>query len=388
MDMPVSDATLDLHVRRHVVDAALSLPMTGPPVTVLFGPSGSGKTTLLRVLAGLDRTVGGHVTVAGDIWDDGRRRFVPARRRQVGLLFQDHALFPHLDVMANVTYGLHALPRSERRRRAREALVSAHATHLADHKVPQLSGGEAQRVALARALAPRPRLLLLDEPLSALDLPTRTRLRTELRRILISEEVPTLVVTHDRDEALALGDRVVVLLDGTVRQVGPVSDVFARPVDADVARAVGVESALPATVVSIARGIATVQVDGHELNAIIADDVEGEHDGLRAGDDVIVCIRPEDVALELLADPEEQQHRTSSVRNRLPATVVTVSPEGPLVRVGLDAGFALDAFITRASRDDLDLAPGTRVVALFKSPAVHLIRHPSPGGSVVDTPAP
>jgi molybdate transport system ATP-binding protein len=384
----MNDATLDLHVRRHVVDAALCLPMTGPPVTVLFGPSGSGKTTFLRVLAGLDRTVGGHVTVAGETWDDGRRRFVPARRRRVGLLFQDHALFPHLDVMANVTYGLHALPRSERKQRAHEALVSAHSAHLVGRRVPQLSGGEAQRVALARALAPHPRLLLLDEPLSALDLPTRTRLRTELRRILLSEAVPTLVVTHDRDEALALGDRVVVLLDGTVRQVGTVSDVFARPVDADVARAVGVESALPATVVSVARGVATVRVGGHELNAIAPDDGGDENGGLSAGDDVIVCIRPEDVALELLADREEQQHRTSSVRNRLPATVVTVSSEGPLVRVGLDAGFPLDAFVTRASRDDLDLVPGRPVLALVKSPAVHLIRHPSPGGSSADAPAP
>jgi molybdate transport system ATP-binding protein len=379
----VSDVTLDLHVRRHVVDAAVTLPMTGPPVTVLFGPSGSGKTTLLRVLAGLDRTVGGHVTVAGDIWDDGHGRFVPARRRQVGLLFQDHALFPHLDVLANVTYGLHALPRSERKRRAHEALVSAHSAHLVDRKVPQLSGGEAQRVALARALAPRPRLLLLDEPLSALDLPTRTRLRTELRRILLTEAVPTIVVTHDRDEALALGDRVVVLLDGTVRQVGPVADVFAHPVDADVARAVGIESALPARVVSVARGIATVRVEGHELNAVVPDDVGDDEGDLRAGDEVIVCIRPEDVAIELLANTEERPGRTTSVRNHLPAAVTSVTPEGPLVRVGLDAGFPLDAFITRASRDDLDLVPGTRVVALFKSPAVHLIRHASHEASVV-----
>ncbi len=376
----MNEATLDLDVRRHVVHAAVSLPMAGPPVTVLFGPSGSGKTTLLRVLAGLDRTVGGHVTVAGDLWDDGRRRFVPARRRKVGLLFQDHALFPHLDVMANVTYGLHSLPRSERKERAHEALVAAHSAHLVNRRVPQLSGGEAQRVALARALAPRPRLLLLDEPLSALDLPTRTRLRTELRRILLTEAVPTLVVTHDRDEALALGDRVVVLLDGAVRQVGPVADVFAHPVDADVARAVGVESALLASVVAVARGVATVRVDGHELSAIVRD----EDGGLSVGDEVIVCIRPEDVALELPADIHELHGRTSSVRNHLPAAVTSVSPEGPLVRVGLDAGFPLDAFITRASRDDLELVPGTRVTALFKSPAVHLIRRPSVEESAVD----
>jgi molybdopterin-binding protein len=135
-------------------------------------------------------------------------------------------------------------------------------------------------------------------------------------------------------------------------------------------------------VVAVARGVATVRVDGHELNAIVRD----EDGGLRVGDEVIVCIRPEDVALELPADTDEQHARTSSVRNHLPAAVTSVSPEGPLVRVGLDAGFPLDAFITRASRDDLELVPGTRVTALFKSPAVHLIRHPShvssaPGGA-------
>ena len=164
---------IDARVRRHVVDAELSVP-DGTAVTVLFGPSGSGKTTVLRCLAGLDTLDAGHVRVRGSTWNDGERVLVPARRRRVGYLFQDHALFPHLSVLANVAYGLRGTPRAERDGRAREALAAALASHLVDRPVRQLSGGEAQRVALARALAPRPDLLLLDEPLSALDAATRT----------------------------------------------------------------------------------------------------------------------------------------------------------------------------------------------------------------------
>ncbi|MDD9205090.1 ATP-binding cassette domain-containing protein, partial [Georgenia sp. 10Sc9-8] len=196
------------------------LPLGGPPVTVLFGPSGSGKTTVLRVLAGLDRTPGGRVVMDGTVWDDGARHHLPARRRRVGYLFQDHALFPHLDVDANVAYGLVGVPRAERAGWVRAALRAADAGHLTGRRVAGLSGGEAQRVALARALAPSPQLLLLDEPLSALDGPTRAHLRAELRRILVAQAVPTVVVTHDRAEALALADRVVVLVDGRVRQTG------------------------------------------------------------------------------------------------------------------------------------------------------------------------
>lgn len=364
-----SGTVLDLRVRRHVVDAELSLPLAGPPVTVLFGPSGSGKTTLLRALAGLDRTPGNRVVMDGHLWDDGARRFVPPRRRRIGYLFQDHALFPHLDVTANVTYGLHALSRSERAERARHALTAAGAAHLAGRLVPDLSGGEGQRVALARALAPRPHLLLLDEPLSALDTPTRGRLRTELRRILLREAVPTIVVTHDRTEALALGDRVVVLIAGRVRQVGTPAEAFDRPNDPDVARAVGVETAVPAVVTSADGALVRVLVAGVPLTALLTDPLPTAH---RAGDHMVVCIRAEDVALEL-----PDQTRTTSPRNHLPGTVTSVTTEGALVRVDLDVGFGLTAYITRPALDELHLRPGARIVAVVKSPAVHLINRPA-----------
>jgi molybdate transport system ATP-binding protein len=366
-DRPRSDdGTLDLHVRRHTVDARVTLPLRGQTITVLFGPSGAGKTTILRCIAGLDRTNGGHVVMDGVTWDDGRRTHTPARRRHVGYLFQDHALFPHLTVEANVAYGLRRMPREERRRRVRAVLESADASACVGRPVSQLSGGEAQRVALARALASEPRLLLLDEPLSALDTPTRTRLRTELRRMLERSRIPTIIVTHDREEALALADQVVVVIDGTVRQVGPPAEVFDRPTHADVARIVGIETATRGVVADTDGELVHVDVGALRLTALATDEAAGPH---VPGGEVLVCIRAEDVALEL----PEQGGAHRSPRNRLPARVTEVTSEGALVRVDLDAGFRLTAYITRPALEELDLGVGTPVIASVKSPAVHLI---------------
>jgi len=350
---------LDAHVRRHVVDAHLLLPAGMGGVTALFGPSGAGKTTVLRTLAGLERT-SGHVRVGGEVWDDGRT-FVASRHRRVGYLFQDAALFPHLDVDANVAYGLSQLPRRRHPERVAEALAAAGAAHLAGRRVPELSGGEAQRVALARALAPRPRLLLLDEPLSALDAPTRLRLRAELRRVLVEQQIPTLVVTHDRAEALALADRVVVLIDGRVHQVGSPQEVFERPADDAVAAVVGVETAVPGVIEVTAEGLTAVRVADRVVQAV-------DTAALAAGTDVLVCIRAEDVALQLPG-----AERAGSPRNSLPGQIRALLDEGPLVRVELDCGFTLFAYVTRQAAADLALALGQRVVAVIKSPSVHLI---------------
>lgn len=363
---------LDLHVRRHTVDARLALPLQERTITVLFGPSGSGKTTILRCIAGLDHTEGGHVVMDGETWDDGRRRHVPARRRRVGYLFQDHALFPHLGVEANVAYGLPRLPAEERRRRVREALTTADALDCVGRPVGQLSGGEAQRVALARAIASEPRLLLLDEPLSALDAPTRSRLRAELRRLLERSRVPAVIVTHDREEALALADQVVVVIDGTVRQVGPPAEVFDRPTHADVAAIVGIETATPGVVADSDDELVHVGIGDLRLTALSTARPVEPH---RPGDEVLVCIRAEDVALEL----PEQEGGHRSPRNRLPSRVTAVTTAGALVRVDLDAGFPLTAYITRPALAELDLAVGASVVASIKSPAVHLITRRSAG---------
>lgn len=353
--------TLTAHVRRHIVDVELSLDLDQAPVTVLFGPSGAGKTTLLRCIAGLDRPEpGSHISLGDEVWDDTGTHLA-ARQRRVGYLFQDHALFPHLDVNANVGYGLPHLPRRERTQRVHEALELAGAAHLSGRAPRELSGGEAQRVALARALAPRPRLLLLDEPLSALDAPTRTRLRTDLRQRLLAAHVPALVVTHDRTEALTLGDRMAVLIEGRLRQLGPVHSVFSHPSDPQVAHAVETETVVAGTVLGTDHGLARLQVGTVELLAVAGAD-------LATDTDVFVCIRAEEVALQL-----PYPHLHDSPRNHLPATITIITPVGPLLRVDLDAGFPLAAYVTANTLEHLGLAPGREVTAAIKTPAVHVI---------------
>jgi molybdate transport system ATP-binding protein len=356
-------ARLTARIRRHLLDVDLSIDFDRGPVTVLFGPSAAGKTTLLRCLAGLDQPEpASRITLDDHIWVDNTGTWVPARRRRVGYLFQDHALFPHLNVDGNVGYGLHHLLRRDRPNRIRAALEIAGAAHLAGRPTRQLSGGESQRVALARALAPQPQLLLLDEPLSALDAPTRIRLRADLRRVLIAAAVPTVLVTHDRADALALGDQIAVLIDGRLRQLDTVQAVFSSPADPEVAHAVDTETVTPATV-------ATVGEDLTVLHAGTATLLTVTDIGLAPGAQVLVCIRAENVALQ--TNPPREH--ADSPRNHLPATITTITDDGPLLRVDLDAGFPLAAYITRTTRDDLNLNPGTHVTAVIKAPAIHVI---------------
>jgi len=223
----------------------------------------------------------------------------------------------------------------------------------------QLSGGERQRVALARALARDPALVLFDEPLAALDLPLRDPMRQELRQFLRSIDVPSVVVTHDRVDALMLGDRMAVLSGGYIRQVGSVPEVFSRPADVVVAASVGVENVVSGTIVEAADGLATVRVGDAAIRAAQTDAAPGA---------VFVCIRAEDVILE-------RQHVSElSARNRWSGRVTAVHPEGSVVRVTVDCGFALTALITRPSHDELRVAPGSSVTALVKATAVHLVR--------------
>jgi molybdate transport system ATP-binding protein len=342
-----------------VVSAALRLPAEGDPVTVLFGPSGAGKTTLLRCLAGLTPPDRGTIRYGEEIWfDAGRGVHLPPQARRLGYLSQEDALFPHLTVAENVRYGL---PRRDGAGgdRVREALRLVRLESKESRRPSELSGGERQRVALARALAPHPLLLLLDEPLSALDAPTRETLRAELRPLFAAAGIPTVVVTHDRLEALALGDRIAVLVEGSLRQTGPVPEVFSRPADADVARIVGVETVLPARVVGRAEGLLHLDVSGHRLTAVDT--------GATVTGDVLACIRAEEVLLE------RGPAAATSARNRFEARVVSLVNEGPLVRVHLDAGFPLAALVTRSAAAELALEPARTVTASVKAQAVHVV---------------
>jgi thiamine transport system ATP-binding protein len=223
----------------------VGLQVAAHEIVCVLGPSGSGKSTLLRVVAGLQPLDGGRVSLDGADQAD-----VPVHRRGVGLMFQDHQLFPQRDVGGNVAFGLrmHGVAREEQQRRVEELLDLVGLPGARRRAVAELSGGEQQRVALARALAPRPRLLMLDEPLGQLDRSLRERLVVELRRLFGQLGTTVLAVTHDQGEAFALADRVVVMREGRVAQSGSPIDVWQRPASAFVARFLGFDNVVEATV--------------------------------------------------------------------------------------------------------------------------------------------
>jgi putative spermidine/putrescine transport system ATP-binding protein len=251
----------------------------------LLGPSGCGKTTALRVLAGLERATGGSVLLGGK--DVSR---VPTNKRDIGMVFQSYSLFPHLKVAENTAFGLRrrGVGKADAARRAGDALELVGLDHLADRYPHQLSGGQQQRVALARALVTEPRVLLLDEPLSALDAKVRVQLRDEIRRIQLRLGITTVFVTHDQEEALAVSDRIAVMNAGRIEQIGTPEDLYLRPATANVAAFVGVSSLVPGTV----RG-EVVSVWGQDL-PLQTPAADGPAE---------VFLRPENVRLRGVADP-------------------------------------------------------------------------------------
>jgi molybdate transport system ATP-binding protein len=343
-----------------LVSAAFHVELRAGGVVVLFGPSGAGKSTVLRAIAGLGRPGRGRVQLGDDLWFDAdTRRWVEPQQRLVGYVSQDPALFPHLTVAGNVEYGL--AHRGGAARPDIAALIEALGLGaLLDRYPRQLSGGEAQRVALARAVARAPRLLLLDEPFAALDTPTRTHLRRALRALIRQLRIPAVLVTHDRTEAIAVGDQMIVLAEGRVRQVGPVNEVFQRPVDRVVAQSVGMESVIPAIVQRIEHGLVELSVGGAMLRA--ADAEAGT-----AGGEVLACVRAEDVTLERAAPA------SASARNHLRGRIVNIEAEGPLERVVVDCGFPLVALVTRHAREEMALCEGMPIVAAIKATSIHLV---------------
>lgn len=328
-------------------------------ITVLVGPSGCGKTTVLRCLAGLERPQAGVIRLGEEIWFDADRRIcLSPQQRTIGYLFQEYALFPHLTVAENIGYGLNRAPGSRRRGQIGDMLDRFGLNGLEQRWPHQVSGGQQQRIALARVLVRRPRLLLLDEPLSALDTSLREELRSELRRLLAEFGIPVLMVTHDRMETTALADQVLVLDDGAIRQAGSVQEVFTRPADLSVARIVGVETLEPARVLAVEAGLATIAVGPVTLTAQAPRDL---------GHEAYVCIRAEEVAL--------RRGRTGSRRrpNHLEAQVRSLVRQGPMIRVDLDCGFALAALVTRSACEELGLRTGDVVTAWLEIPAIHLI---------------
>ena len=320
-------------------------------VLALLGPNGAGKSTALRALAGLTALDAGQVVLDERVLDDPAAGvLVPPADRGVGMVFQDYLLFPHLSAMDNVAFGLRAAgaPRRVARATALDWLERVGLAELAAVKPAALSGGQAQRVALARALAPAPRLLLLDEPLAALDASTTMAVRSELRRHLRKVAGCSVLVTHDPLDAMVLADDVVVIEDGRVVQQGTPAEVARAPRTDYVARLVGL---------NLYRGIARDGVvelaDGGTLTT--ADSLTG---------DVFVAFRPSAVAL----------HRTQpvglSARNLWPASVVGLELHADTVRVQLEGAPAVLADVTTAAVADLDLTAGARVWASVKATEV------------------
>jgi molybdate transport system ATP-binding protein len=337
----------DVRIARGPLTVELDLEVADGAVLAVLGPNGAGKSTLLRMLAGLLPPDDGRVAVDGQTWDDVPAGVhLPAHERRLGMVFQDHLLFPHLSVTDNVAFGLRTrgLRRPAARAVASEWLARVGIAELGDRRPGRLSGGQAQRAALARALVGAPALLLLDEPLSALDARTRLTVRAELRHHLADFPGSTVLVTHDPVDAMALADRVVVVEEGRVVQAGTPADVSRHPRTDYVARLVGL-ALLPGT----GEGTA-VRLDGGGRVAV-AEETSGP---------VFVAVRPESVAL-WTTRPE------GSPRNVWPARLVAATPHGSTVRCELDGEVPLVADVTATAVAELGLAPGTPVWASVKA---------------------
>jgi molybdate transport system ATP-binding protein len=320
----------------------------------LVGPSGAGKTSVLRAVAGLLRPERGVVRCGDEVWlDTAARVSLPPERRACGYLFQEYALFPHLSAWRNVAYGLARGP--GRRERSLELLARFGLHARADARPGELSGGERQRVALARALAPEPKALLLDEPLSALDTRTRGRASRELAAALRDAAVPVLLVTHDFGEAALLGDRVAVLDEGRIVQEGTARSLAAGPASAFVADLTGA-----VVLTGDARpgpgGLTLVRLDGDDGGEVASTDP--------GSGPVAVSVHPWEIALG---------PATGSAQNRIEGVVASITHVGNRVRVGVEAGQPLVAEVTEPALHELDLKPGARVTASWKASATRLL---------------
>ena len=341
--------SLDAHVEVHVGDLDLDVAVhagNGETVAIL-GPNGAGKTTLLRALAGLVPLDAGRVIIDDELVDDPvARHYVVPERRSVGVVFQNYLLFPHLSVIENVAFGLRSrhVARREARRRAQEWLERVSLADRASSKPHELSGGQQQRVAIARALVTEPHLLLLDEPLAALDVGTRVELRRDLRTLLASFPGARILVTHELLDAVALADRLIVLENGRVAQEGPVAEVSARPRSRYVADLVGL---------NLLRGSGhdhTVELDAGGT-VVTADPVAGS---------VYVAIQPHSVSL----------HRSAphgSPRNVWRGRVRGTDLLGDRVRIHLEGPVPLVAEVTSAAVADLGLTDDVEVWASVKA---------------------
>jgi molybdate transport system ATP-binding protein len=340
-------------------DFTLDVAFAAPSgVTMLFGASGSGKTTVLRSVAGLLRPAGGSISI-GDrvLFDAVSRRDVPTRARRIGYVFQHLALFPHLTVEENLGFGLRRDSVDHRREKVRAIAASFRIDSLLGRRPGALSGGERQRTALARSLVADPAVLLLDEPLSALDLPAQTRIIEDLREWNAAHQIPILYVTHSHREVFALGDRVVVLDRGRVVATGTPHDVLEMPEQPTLAQLAGFENVLPATVIARKGDAGTMQC------RLEGTDAELEVPLARgaAGSDVRIAVRAGDILLAT------ELPRALSARNILAGRLTSLARDGATMVAVVDAGARFVVHLTPSATESLHLALGQHVWLVIKT---------------------
>jgi molybdate transport system ATP-binding protein len=367
--------SINIH-KRFATGFELQAEFAAPPgITILFGASGSGKTTLLNCVAGLFRPDAGHVNVGGHVVFDSTQGIdLDVSQRHIGYVFQNLALFPHLSIEENVAYGIRHLARDERKERVYTILRSFRIEHLANRRPGDVSGGERQRVALARSLVTGPRAMLLDEPLTALDLPTQSLIIDDLRVWTDQRRIPILYVTHSQREIHALGERVFVLECGHMISEGIPREVLEVPKVESVAQLAGIENIFDATVASVHEDLGTMSCvlagTKVELEVPLGRYERGSRVriGIRAGDILMATVPPEHL----------------SARNVIRGTITSLVQEGVAVGVKVDCEVSFFAKLTPASVRSLELAPGKPVWLVIKTYSCQLLRPTaSDGGASV-----
>jgi molybdate transport system ATP-binding protein len=361
-----SFAASDLFVQVHKrfssgfeLDVSFAVP---PGITILFGPSGAGKTTLLDCIAGLATPDSGRIAAAGCTFFEDKTR-LPVKSRRVGYVFQDLALFPHLSVEKNIGYGIAGLHVSERRRRVDAVLESFRIATLRKRTPAETSGGERQRVALARALVTDPCVLLLDEPLAALDAASKSNIIEDLRTWNQAHRIPILYVTHNREEVFALGERVLVLDNGRVIAQGTPHGVMTAPQQETIAQLAGFENIYDTTVIAAHedRGTMTCRTAAGnvelETPLVRAEVGSNLRVGIRAGDILLATVRPQGL----------------SARNVLPGRMVSLAQRDVIVVARVNCGVEMEVHLTLAARDALQLQAGREVWLIVKTHSCHLM---------------
>ncbi|WP_440946163.1 ATP-binding cassette domain-containing protein [Methanosarcina sp. T3] len=330
----------------------LSLKVESGEYFVILGPTGAGKTLLLELIAGF------HVPDSGRILVDGKEvTDLPPEKHDLAFVYQNYSLFPHMNVKKNIEFGMR-MKKIKDPKRVLDTARDLKIAHLLDRNPLTLSGGEQQRVALARALVTDPKILLLDEPLSALDPRTQENARELLSVLHKKNKLTVLHITHDQTEARIMADRIAVIMDGKLMQVGAPEEIFEKPVNTQIASFVGFENVLKGRVISADQGMLRIKAGE------VVIDASGD---MEAGDQVYAFLRPENIALS-------KTSTQSSIRNSLQGRVTEVWVLGALVRVKVDCGIPLNVLITRQSAEEMGISPDVQVYAQFKASSVHVLR--------------